>query len=319
MGKRGWLLAALAALGIAAIVAAVLPDRDGEPRAEEASPASAPPTRGPDRLLEGDANGPEQADAAGTDSDADSADGGASGSRSPLQAKRRDALLEGITKLGAALSVEREVEETESEEEEKIREAAWSRMIDELAGMVRSDPQLADEMLAQMDALEDEAHAVRLARILRRANHPELLQAMHARVTGGDTPMKRRTAMLILESRDQEHWLEPVSGAYRKDADDSVRDEAAGVLSRSLADRKHIEVHTAMRDTIQSGLDAPEPAERVRALKAMLGDRRPGPSDLERAKALLDDDDEGVKQAAARTVRVLGPLVERALKRRNER
>lgn len=122
--------------------------------------------------------------------------------------------------------------------------------------------------------------------------------------------------MLILESRDAEHWLEPVSAAYAKDDDTAVRDEAAGVLARSLADRKHIRVHNELRSTIQGGLESEEPAERARALRAMLGDRRPGPTDLERAKSLLEDEDADVRRAAERTVRVIGPLVEQAMKRK---
>ncbi len=227
-------------------------------------------------------------------------------------AERKALLLQEIEELEAVLAQERERERAETAREEQVREAAWSRRIDDLVAKVRADARQADVMVAEMDATGNEALAIRLARILRRAEHPELLEAMQERVTKGESPMQRRTAMLVLETRDAELWLEPVSQAYASDADASVRDEASGVLARSLADRKHITVHDRMRVTIQERLDSDEPRDRVRALQAMLGDRRPRPADLARAKAMLKDEDESVRAAAKRTVRVLESILNRA-------
>lgn len=47
--------------------------------------------------------------------------------------------------------------------------------------------------------------------------------------------------------------------------------------------------------------------------------RFPRPEDLERAKTLVDDPDPGVRREAARTVRILQPILDRAQKARQGR
>ncbi len=70
--------------------------------------------------------------------------------------------------------------------------------------------------------------------------------------------------------------------------------------------------HREIRATIQAGLDDIAPTVRARALNSMLADRTAGMQDLERARALLNDSDEGVRNAAQSTVHIL----ERVLQRR---
>jgi hypothetical protein len=302
---RFWHVALL--IGIAVVVAAVmLRNRDPQPlkvdagKMEHGGPGGDPKdqvTNRPSRDIE--TRGP------GHDSTASEA----SEWNPLLFGKRREALLKKISELSAALRLDREAGDTETEAEENIRKKAWSRLTRELASMVRADPRQADVMVAEMDATSEEALAIRLARILRYAEHPELLQEMKERVTNGSTPLQRRTAMLVLETRNHALWLDPVSTAYISDGDVSVRDEAGGVLARSLADRKHLSVHNRMRATIQVGLDSNEPEVRIRSLRTMLGDRRPRPTDLERAKAMLDDKNGDVRRAAVRTVRVLNSIL----------
>ena len=306
MARRRWFLGALITLGVAGAVWQLWPgDESGKD-----SPGRAPGES--ERLeTEGSAAGRASPMASGASTalegrETDASAGGDTTAAGPdPRAARREQMRSGILRLGEALRNERAAEENETEAEEQAREAAWSRQVEELARLVRADPMLADEMVAEMDAVSEDALAVRLARILRRAEHPELLQRMRTRITQGETSRARRTAMLVLESRDHELWMVPVSVAYARDEDPSVRDEAAGVLSRSLADRRHIQVHRQLRSTIQEGLTAEEPATRARALRALLGDRHPGGEDLDRAKALLQDPDPAVRREAARAVRVL--------------
>ena len=308
-GSRRLLLLALAVLGVGVLVAVLMGGDEG-PKSEldaaggGAQDGTSGSLRGADGVAGDGSRALRGADAA------EVPDGVGAASRDampPLAPERRESLLAEIERMGEALSVEREVEETETEEEEQVREAAWSAMIDRLIQRVRSDPRQAQLMLETMDGLEDEAHAIRLARILRRANHPAFVAAMVERATTGGSPMKRRTALLTLEARDAKVWMEPVSRAYTHDADASVRDEAAGVLQRSLIDRKHFAVHGEVRDTIQSGFEADDPATRVRALNAMLGDRRATPRDIDRIKALTKDADPSVRAAATRALRILEP------------
>ena len=191
-------------------------------------------------------------------------------------------------------------------------ERAWLRVTALLQGAVGSDPGVARWVRAYMDEVGDADFAIRLARILRKSDDKTFLSEMSRRVTEAVDPMARRTALLVLESKAPALWLQPVSETYLTDSEPTVRDEAAGVLGRSLVDPGYVSNHREIRATIQAGLDDIAPAVRTLALNSMLADRTAGMQDLERARALLNDSDEGVRNAAQCTVRVL----ERVLQRR---
>lgn len=227
-------------------------------------------------------------------------------------------LLQAVSRIGALLKSER-AEEEKGEEAEEAWEREWEALTARLGIRVSASVELARLMRSEMDTTTDEALAIRLARILRSSSDDGFLQEMVRRVTGAREPMQRRTAMLVLETKDARLWYDPVTTAYHKDVEPVVRDEAAYVLGRSLADRKHIRVHRKLRADIQSELGAKDPAARVRALRTMMADRTAGPDDLRRARALLDAEEPSVRQMAASTVRVLEPRVQALLDRRARR
>lgn len=316
MDSRGLILAAIALAALVVVGIVMFGGTEDDPRRDEAAGIGAEDAGvGSDALsAKGDEDG---AMAAKSPPDRPGPAAGASAPResSPAMRARREAMLEIVATLSVALANEREIEDTETEEEEKIREQRWSEMVGELKSAVRSVPELADVLYSEIDRTEDDAMAIRLARILRSAEHPEFVERLQSDATGSENARRRRMAVAALEQRDAEVFLEPVSTAFTKDPDPLVRDEAAGVLSRSLMDRRYIRSRVEMRTTLQSALDSDSAADRARAVRALLADPRAGPDELARIRALAGDPDAGVRREVQRAIRVMQPRVERALKK----
>lgn len=222
----------------------------------------------------------------------------------PAQSER---VLQGVARIGELLA---------SEKAEEGWERELEKLTAQLSGSVRANPALARLVREQMDATVDEDVAIRLARILRSSDDEAFLQEMAARVTEAGDPLHRRTAILVLETKDASLWYEPVTTVYTQDAEAAVRDEASFVLGRSLADRKHVQAHRKLRAKIQTELKSADPRARERALRTMMADRTAGTEDLDLVNAYLEDPDPDVRQAAASAARVLAPRVERQIERR---
>lgn len=100
----------------------------------------------------------------------------------------------------------------------------------------------------------EEDQALELARILREAENPEVVKALRKRAVHSDSALARRGALLALEGRAPTAWWEPVTRAYKDDPDASVRQEAADVLARALANPAYRSIHAAVRMTLIQGL-----------------------------------------------------------------
>ncbi len=190
-------------------------------------------------------------------------------------------------------------------------EAAWERAFAQalyrLQGAAESHPALALELLAAAEAAPDEAWGVRLARALRPATHPELIHVLQGRLRDrtGD-PRPRRLALEALELRPYDAWGAVTVDAFHHDPDPGVRDRAAGLLGRALAQPTYLAQHTALRKTLAEALASDEAAQRRRTLEALLAERSPTPALLERVEALARaDPDADVRRQAASTARVL--------------
>lgn len=321
MKLTGPVLAAVAVIAIA--VALVLVFSQEEPGRtagdlNQGSDVGVTPAEAPALLRAEGSTAPGRSSAADGASPESSAEGDAAArSRlSPAMTARLKSMMETVAALDAALAVERTVEETETNAEEALREEAWSRMVDEVKNAVRSIPALATALYESTAETESDAMAIRLARILQSAAHPEFVDRLRVDAVDAAEPRRRRMAIVALEMRDAKVFLEPVASAYAQDADPLVRDEAAGVLSRSMMDRKHVRSHVEIRTTVQSALASDTPADRARAVRALMADTRAGPDELKRIQALAKDPDADVRREVQRAIRVLTPRVERALKRR---
>lgn len=103
-------------------------------------------------------------------------------------------------------------------------------------------------------ASTEERQALEFARVLRAAVHPDVVKALRVRSRKGATPLARRAALLALEGRDADVWLEPVIRAFTEDRDPSVRSEAADILARALADPAWADLHAELRGVLIQGL-----------------------------------------------------------------
>ncbi len=187
--------------------------------------------------------------------------------------------------------------------------AQWERRWHKETGRLRRrlrNPAAALALLRMAPELGlPEAVTLRVGRLLQGAEGEAIEDALRQAAIGSEHERVRLLAVAGLENRDAGVWLEPVTAAYRKDASTEVRDEAAAVLGRSLADPKHIRSQRTIRATILSELENEDPAARARALEAMVADRSAGPAELERVRAHLNDPDATVRQMAKMTERVI--------------
>lgn len=226
-----------------------------------------------------------------------------------LSEKRRVALAATVAELRDLLGGRPE------NGDDRDAEEAWLRRLQgvlaALSGAARRNPAAARWLWEQVETEEDDEVGVRIGRVLRASDDPAFLAEMRGQATGAERPLSRRAALLALEAKPVELWLRPTASGFRDDPDPNVRDEAAGLLSRSLVDRRFVRNHRKIRATIQAGLTDADPAGRIRALDAMLSDRTASAQDLERSRALLDDPDPTVREAAQRLVRVMAHRIER--------
>jgi hypothetical protein len=211
------------------------------------------------------------------------------------------ARVEDLAKAFAAL----EAYAGDSDAESRALQERYQELCDRLRSQVSASGDHARFVLGLVDATEDEGLAVRLARILRSAEDEGFVAAMVDRVATGKEPIHRRTAILALESRDASVWQAPVTSAYREDVAPAVRDEAAGLLARALAERRYVTKHREVRATFVESLSSADPTERVRGLDALLGDRTADAATVESVRALTEDEDPAVRRSAKRTLRVL--------------
>jgi len=100
----------------------------------------------------------------------------------------------------------------------------------------------------------EEDQALELARVLRDAGNPEVIKALRVRATRGKTAVARRGALLALEGREPSVWWEPVTRAYKDDPDAAVRQDAADLLARALANPRYASIHATLRVTLIQGL-----------------------------------------------------------------
>lgn len=100
----------------------------------------------------------------------------------------------------------------------------------------------------------EERQALEFARVLRSAVHPDVVKALRVRSRRGATPLARRAALLALEGRAADDWLEPVLRAFTEDRDATVRSEAADILARALADPDWEHLHAELREVLVQGL-----------------------------------------------------------------
>jgi|GEM_PF-4190767 len=227
-----------------------------------------------------------------------------------LSEKHRLALIARVAELRELLGGRPE------DDDDREAEDAWLRRLQgvlaSLSDAARHSPAAARWLWEQVEIEERDEVGVRLGRALRASDDPAFLAEMQGQATGAERPLSRRAALLALESKPVELWLRPTASGFRGDPDPNVRDEAAGLLSRSLVDRRFVRNHREIRATIQAGLTDADPASRKRALDAMLSDRTASAHDLELSRALLDDPDPSVREAAQRLI----PVMQRAIDRR---
>lgn len=215
-----------------------------------------------------------------------------------------------VADLGAAIAA-KDAYEGDSDEERDALQRRYQEHTEKLRGQVAASVDHARFLMELMDATEDEELAIRLARILRSVEDESFVSFMADRVSAGEKPIHRRTAILTLENRDADVWQAPVTRAYREDPAPAVRDEASGLLSRSLVDRRYVTKHRELRATFVASLDSKDPTERVRGLDALLADRTADAATVARVRALTKDPDDGVRKSALRTLRVLEPRLAR--------
>ncbi len=160
-------------------------------------------------------------------------------------------------------------------------------------------------LLGRLDVETDDATALRLGRALRHSPYPEIARALQERLERAPAARVRRAAVAGLEHRDAALWKQPLTRAFKTDADGAVRSEAALALGRSLLDPRYRSVHGEVREVLYTGLGDPAPEHRLRTLTALMSDRHAGPAQLDAVRPLLEDPDQRVRHEAAATLRVL--------------
>jgi HEAT repeat protein len=188
---------------------------------------------------------------------------------------------------------------------EHARDDDMGRLREELIKSMRRHDDLGFVLLDVINDTPDERTALRLARVLRFSHEPALLDHLRDRVTSGPNPIDRRVAIIALDGEHPDIWYGPVTTAYAEDRDATVRDEASMLLSHALADRRNIQIHRDLVEAVAAQLESSDPATRIRALRALLANRRAQPEDVELVRPLLTDPDSNVREDAARTIRVL--------------
>lgn len=185
-------------------------------------------------------------------------------------------------------------------------DAARTRLIE----LLKRRPELADGVLAEMTRVEQGRVVRQLGQTLRfvrsgeSGESGELVEELRRRALRGPRPADRQAALLGLEGRPWEAWHDVAKQAYDGDVDAAVRDTAAAVLGRGLLDRRLRARHGELRATIARGLDSRRPADRVRALEALLHDRYGGDELAVLVGPLRKDPDPHVRAAAERLLRV---------------
>ncbi len=293
MSRGPTLPVAAVLLGSAAILLVVGSNDEGALRTEgsRGPPASSlagdVPGRAPD-LLRGEAEASRDRDRAETSSPDSEAD----------RRRRHKELVGTLESLRTALA--QPIKRGEADDE---RKRTRRRLIEALRRQAQS-VEGAWALLDLLAAEQDERTAVRLGRALRNARYGEIAGELGRRAIEGSSALERRGAVIALDLRSPEQWVEPVTLAYERDADGAVREEAANVLGRALRDREQRSLHDQIRKTLVAGLDAEDPAHRLRTLTALMAEARPDAAMRERVEAMRQDEDGRVQREAAALLRV---------------
>lgn len=244
----------------------------------------------PDRTPTGD---PHEASGE-VDHDGGSPDADDAGADQPVAAGTRE---ERLARLKTLLAISKK-DETEAERDERHA----------LLASLRQDALHEDSALDLASRLESESDpklALRIGRALAASQLPVVTEALLRLADEGATGGARRAALAGLETRPADVWWGPVTTAFSSDGDDDVRTEAAEILSRSLADPADAAWHVRARATLQEGLGSADADQRVRSLTALMTDPAPTAADLDKVRALKDDEDAAVVAEAAAAERVI--------------
>jgi len=175
---------------------------------------------------------------------------------------------------------------------------------------LRAAPALAEVLWSEVEAARGE-EALALGRILRFSRAPGLGARLARRARHAQGAAQREAALVALEGRAADLWLEPVTAAFVEDADAGVRKRASEVLGHALADRMYLPEREALRAPLLEAAQARDPQRRRLAIAALGLDAHPEDGDLERMRALAaSDPDPDVRRAALAASRMLLTRIE---------
>jgi len=223
-------------------------------------------------------------------------------SRGPATPEEIDTVRRTTETLVDAL-IEAQAKREADEDPEAARDRADAART-KLIQLLKRRPELADGLLAEMTRVEQGRVVRQLGQTLRFVRSDAVVEELRRRALRGPRPADRQAALLGLEGRPWEAWHDVAKQAYDGDVDAAVRDTAAAVLGRGLLDRRLRARHDELRATIARGLDSRRPADRVRALEALLHDRYGGDELAVLVGPLRKDPDPHVRAAAERLLRV---------------
>jgi len=179
----------------------------------------------------------------------------------------------------------------------------WDELSKLVEEAIASDSNTAHRVCDQTDRLVDAKRVPLFGALMGASKDPHFIDELRSRVQHAKTPFARRAALLALEGQHSEIWWKPAFHAYRSDEDVTVRDEAADLLARHLADAKFRARHAHFRAELEKGLASEAATDRVRALRALSGDVTAGPEQNKVVEQRLKDDDPAVREAAANCLR----------------
>ncbi len=162
-----------------------------------------------------------------------------------------------------------------AEQDEAMRREALAAAREPLARTLRTHQALAADLLGEIDRQKTDEVALRMARMLRYVDDPALTPELQRRATSGARPVDRQVGLIALESRPYSAWQAPLTRAFESDASSGVRDTAADILSRQIADPRYVADHKHMRATAVKALGSGDSQQRIRGLRVLMTDWTP--------------------------------------------